>query len=315
MLIATAGQFSAKLFDELGREHEIVALADIQTSSKAADVRILIARGNLMVTEAVLKGLPGLQLVLKAGSGLNTIDQVACRAHGVKVIATGGSERSVAELAVGLIFACLRRLSYLDQCVRNGNFAAKHETTGRLVAGRLVGILGFGGIGRQAATILSAIGAEVHVYDRSISHPEKQALLSEIKATAASSIEDLLSRSDVLSIHLPLNETTRNLLDEDRLRLLPAGATVVNTSRAGIVSPHALLGALEDNRIGAAGLDVHYEEEGVSMDRIRTHPNVIGTPHIGAQTFEAKDEIANRLVREVRMFTDTETGRVEESVC
>jgi len=315
VLIATTGQFSAKLFKELSHEHEIESLADIQNSSKAADVRVLIARGNLRVTEAVLLGLPGLELVLKAGSGLNTIDQVACRARGVKVIATGGSERSVAELAVGLVFACLRRLSHLDLCVRNGNFAAKHETTGGLVAGRSVGILGFGATGRHTATILSAIGAEVHVYDRSISRPDKQALLSEIQASAASSIEDLLSCSDILLIHLPLNDATRNLLGADRLTLLPAGAIVVNTSRAGIVAPHALLRALEDNRIGAAGLDVHYEEEGVSMDRIRTHPNVTSTPHIGAQTVEAKDEIANRLVRQVRLFADAKAGHVEANVC
>ncbi|QPB24292.1 3-phosphoglycerate dehydrogenase (plasmid) [Rhizobium sp. 007] len=233
---------------------------------------------------------------MKAGSGLDTIDLEACERRGITVSRTGGSETSVAELTLALMLACLREISRLDQSVRARNFAAKTGAIGGTLDGRTVGIVGFGAIGAKVAKLLAGFGAHILVFDRSIHQTDKRTILTALGATPNFDLDTLLKKAQVLTLHVPLTPATRGLIDERRLSLLPSNAILVNTARAALVDRLALEEALVQKRLTAAGLDVHFEEDGVTNSRLLDLPNVISTPHVGAQTYEAQEAVAGRIV-------------------
>ncbi|MDE2005029.1 MAG: hypothetical protein KGI51_00575 [Rhodospirillales bacterium] len=230
-------------------------------------------------TAALIAAAPRLRLIQKIGVGVNTIDLEAARARGIPVCNLPGTNaRAVAELALALMLACLRRLPMLDRAMREGRgFALEPERLDGMgeLGGRVVGLVGFGAIPRLLAPVLEALGCRV-IYTARGARAGLEA--------GFRSLDALLAEADIVSLHLPLTPETTRLIDAARLARMRPGAVLVNTARGGLVDSVALAAALREGRLAAAGLDVFETEPPSADDPLLALANVVLTPHIGWQT-------------------------------
>jgi len=227
------------------------------------------------VTEDQIARAAKLRLVQKIGTGVNTIALDACRARGIAVCNLPGSNtRAVAEMTLLLMLACLRRLRELDAALRRPGGWAQAATLQdglRELAGRSVGLIGYGAVPRLLAPMLEALGAKVLYWSRSARNTEFDVLLND---------------ADIVSLHLPLTSQTERMIDAKRIARMKPGAILVNTARGALVDEAALADALRSGRLAAAGLDVFAEEPLHSEHPLLALPNVIGAPHLAWLTRE-----------------------------
>jgi len=233
------------------------------------------------VTAAVIAAAPRLRLIQKIGVGVNTIDLDAARAHGAAVCNMPGSNsQAVAEAALLLMLAALRRAVTVDRQTREGQGwrmdADAFDRMGEL-GGRTVGLVGYGAIPRLLAPVLRALGAQV-VHTSRTAGGDGWLPLGE-----------LLARSDVVSLHVPLTAATAQLIDADSIARMKPGAVLVNTARGGLVDEPALVAALRSGRIRAAGLDVFATEPAPASNPLFSMDNVIVAPHVAWLTPETLD--------------------------
>ncbi len=261
----------------------------------------IVVRGRTKITRDIIAGSQ-LKLIARAGAGLDNIDVNAATERGIKVLSTPRAPSiAVAELALGLILALLREIPRADSALKQGNWIKK-ELMGGELRGKTLGIAGFGRIGRELAKRAKAFEADVQAYDViDISHSAE-----ELGVELSPSLEDLLSTSDIVSLHLPLLPETKHLLNSEKLARMKRTGLLVNTSRGGVIDESALLDAIRNNKLAGAALDVFEVEPPTSWELLQL-PNVICTPHIGAQTHEAQDasglEIAQSLLEEARKLS------------
>jgi D-3-phosphoglycerate dehydrogenase len=214
-----------------------------------------------------------LDVVVKYGSGMDNIDIESARVRGVRLDSTAeANSRSVAELTVGLMLALARNIAGHDRGVRSGAWARQ---TGIELEGKRLGLVGFGSVGREVATIGRALGMEVIVHDPYV--------VAEIEQ---GSLHDVLSTSDVVSLHLPLNEETRGVIGGGELSMMKASALLVNTARGELVDEEALAKALETGRLRGAAFDVFSTEPPGDSPLLHLE-NFISSPHAGAATYDA----------------------------
>jgi phosphoglycerate dehydrogenase-like enzyme len=222
---------------------------------------------------AMIAAAPRLRLIQKIGVGVNTIDLDAAQARGVPVCNLPGTNaRAVAELALTLMLAAIRRVPRFDAELRAGVWSnpALQDGIGEL-GGRTVGLVGYGAIPRLLAPVLAALGCRVIYHTRSeVLDPPG----------AYRGLAELLAEADVVSLHVPLTPATSHLIDAAALGRMKPGAVLVNTARGGLVDQAALVAALRDGRIGAAGLDVFEDEPIGAGDPLLALPNVVVTPHV-----------------------------------
>lgn len=246
------------------------------------------------VTAAVIRAAPRLRLIQKIGVGVNTIDLGAARAHGAAVCNMPGSNsQAVAESALMLMLAALRRAVPLDRQTRAGMGwrmdADAFDQMGEL-GGRTVGLVGYGAIPRLLAPVLRALGAHVIHTARSATqdgwHP----------------LGELLARSDVVSLHVPLTGETARLINADSIALMRPGAVLVNTARGGLVDEEALVAALRTGRIRAAGLDVFAEEPAAASNPLFDLDNVVLAPHVAWLTPETLGRSIHIAVENCRLL-------------
>jgi len=247
-------------------------------------------------TAAVIAASPRLRLIQKIGVGVNTIDLAAASARGIAVCNLPGSNsRAVAEMALLLMLACLRRLPVFDAGLRAGRWACAPEIQDHLgeLGGRTVGLIGYGDVPRALAPILAAMGCRLLYTARS----EKSDAIGEYR-----DLNTLLAESDVVSLHVPLSAETERLIDAAALARMKPGAVLVNTARGGLVDQAALTAALRDGRLGAAGLDVFATEPADPGDSIFAFENVVVAPHVAwitdgtfARSFATASENCRRL--------------------
>ena len=243
----------------------------------------LLLRSATQVTQELLDAAPNLRVVGRAGVGVDNIDVEACTRRGVAVFnAPSGNTISAAELAFALMLASVRRVAAADRSLRAGEWA-RSRFKGNELRGKVLGLVGAGRIGGEVARRARAFGMSVLVYDPYLTRER----VAELDAEAAE-LDDLLGRADVITLHVPLTDSTRNLLDADRLALLKPSAHLVNTSRGGVLDEAALAEALRDGRLAGAALDVYAQEPLEAGSLLRDAPNVILTPHLGASTEEAQ---------------------------
>jgi D-3-phosphoglycerate dehydrogenase / 2-oxoglutarate reductase len=237
------------------------------------------------VTAAVLDAGP-LRVVVRFGSGTDNIDLAAAWSRGVKVSSTpGANARSVAELTIGLLLALARHLVLHDREVRSGSWS-RH--TGIELAGRRLGVVGYGAVGRQVAGIAGALGMEVVATDPAVR--EADVPLVEL--------ETLLASSDAVTLHLPLADETRGMIGAAQLGRMRPQALLINTSRGGLVDERALAQALAAGRLGGAAFDT-FEREPPEVSPLLTLDNFIASPHAGAATVEATRRTGVAAVREL----------------
>ena len=261
------------------------------------DCDVLIVRSRTKVTREIIESGKHLKLIARAGSGLDNIDLKAAEERGIAVINTPeASADSVAELTIGLMVALARKMILADSSMKQGKWLKK-ELMGFLLKGKKLGLIGLGNIGLRVARIAKAMGMKILVTKRVPPSPE---LLKSLEAEFLP-LDELLRQSDIVSIHVPLSKETRNMIDAEEIGKMKDGAFLINTSRGEIVNEKALLNALRSGKLGGAALDVYSVEPPENLELIK-QPNVICTPHIGAQTVEAQREASIRLAEKIIRF-------------
>jgi D-3-phosphoglycerate dehydrogenase len=277
-------------------------------------VNILVVRSKRVSAEAIRAGT-ALNLVVRAGAGVNTIDVGAASARGIYVAnCPGQNGAAVAELTMALVLALDRGLCDATALLREGRWDKARFANARGLLGRRFGIAGLGHIGQLVAERARAFGMEVRAWSRSLT-PQRA---SRLGVTRAASLIDLARTSDVLSLHLPLNDQTQRIVDRTVLEALPDGAIFVNAARAGIVDYEALAEATARKGL-RVGLDVFDGEPkaptGAIAAPILRAGVVYGTPHIGASTEQAQHAIATEVCRIVRAFLTEEEVPNVVNVC
>lgn len=260
-----------------------------------SDASALIVRSSTTVDAALLEAAPRLEVVGRAGVGVDNIDLDAATRQGVAVLnAPGGNTSSTAELALALLLAVARRIPEADRAVRAGRWDRK-ALRGSQLRGRTLGIVGAGRIGSAVAQRARALGMELLVHDPYVSGDRIEDLGAE-----SVELEALFERSDVVTLHAPLTAATEGLVGPDELGLLGPDGYLVNAARGGLVDEEALAAALGGGQLAGAALDV-YGQEPLSADSpLREAPNLVMTPHLGAATAEAKREVALEIAGSVR---------------
>lgn len=270
-----------RILEGVDRRHFEIAIVDERDEAtlkrEIADAQVLLHVLS-PVTAAIMSAAPLLKLVQKIGVGVDAIDREHAKRNGIAVCNMPGTNTAaVAELALGLMLACLRRIPPVDAALRAGNgwpAAQEHLDAAGEIDGACVGLIGYGAVARRLAGVLRAMGATV------IAHSPR-AKDADVELVA---LDDLFARSDIVSLHVPLTPETRDLLDAGRIARMKRGAIVVNTARGPLIDEGALVAALLDGRVAAAGLDVFAQEPARPDNPLFRLPNVVVTPHVAWMT-------------------------------
>lgn len=258
--------------------------------AQLADADALIVRNRTRVDVALLDAAPMLKVVGRLGVGLDNIDVAACAARGIGVIpATGANAGAVAEYVIGTAMALLRQAYTRSNETAAGKWPRAALSNGRELAGKTLGLIGFGGIGQLTARLAQALGVNVIAYDPMFG---VTAPVWAATGVACKTIDELLATADIVSLHVPLVEPTRNLIDAAAMARMKPGSILINTSRGGIVDEAALALALHGGHLGGAAIDVFVQEPLVGGTALADAPNLILTPHIAGVTEESNTRVS-----------------------
>lgn len=283
---------------ELG--HEVVEqfYEPDQLGAALRDFDAVVVRSKTKVRANHIDEAKGgkLKLIIRGGVGVDNIDVKYAEENGIAVRNTpGASSQSVAELAMGHMFACTRYISIAGHTMREGKWEKKAYGKGIELQGKTLGIIGFGRIGQHLGVMAKAIGMNVVAYSTT-RRPEVEAKFGIPYVT----LEELLAQSDFISLHAPAAPGAPPI-NADTIAKMKDGVVIINTSRGANVDEDALLAALESGKVRAAGLDV-YADEPTANAALYSHPMVSCTPHIGAATVEAQKRIGTEIVDIIRSF-------------
>lgn len=243
-----------------------------QLTSQISNYDALMVRSRTKVTKDIIEKGKNLKVVARIGSGYDNIDVQSCREKNITVVnAPDANSAAVAEVEVGLIISYLRNLPKTITSMKEGLWL-KNESWGEEINGKTVGILGYGHVGKKVANIMQAFGANVLIHSRNFQ---------------TASLREIFSRSDIVTIHLSLNDETRGCITQSLLSEMKQTALFVNLARAQLVDEGFLYKTLKQKKIKGAVLDVFWQEPLPADSRWRELDNVILTPHIGAATYEA----------------------------
>jgi formate dehydrogenase len=287
----------------LFREHDLVVATTREEAERAiGDADVLVSTAFHPLTADLLQRAERLRLIQVAGAGVDHVDLEAARARGVTVAAVAGANAgSVAEHVVLAALALLRGLVPSDRALHAGEWPLAEWMAGAHdLAGRTVGIVGMGRIGREVAARLLPFGVGLLYHDVRRLPPEEEAALG----LSYADLEALLAASDLVTLHLPLTPQTRGLLDAGRIARMKRGALLVNTARAELVDEAALAEALRDGRLAGAAVDVFHPEPPPADHPLRGLPNVLLTPHGAGVTVEAQERIAQAAVQNILRWLD-----------
>ena len=258
----------------------------------AADCDALIVRNRTQVRGALLDAVKCARVIGRLGVGLDNIDVPACEARGMKVIpATGANALAVAEYVIATAMM-LRRASYLSTAdVVAGKWPRNALSAGRETAGSTLGLIGYGSIGQMTGALAHGLGTKVIAYDPALA--EGHAVWSG--AARRVDLATLITTADVISLHVPLVDATRNMFNAERIGAMKPGAILINTARGGIIDEAALAAALKSGHLGGAAIDVFASEPLPASDVFAGCPNLVLTPHIAGVSFEANVRVSSMI--------------------
>lgn len=261
----------------------------------ASDCQALIVRNRTQVKGKLLDS-PSLKVVGRLGVGLDNIDVGKCREKGIEVIpATGANDMSVAEYVItGLLM--LMRGSYMNSKEVGAGEWPREKLIGREVSGKTLGLIGFGSIGRETALRAEALGMHVIAFDPYIKPDDP---VWKKYNVARVSLDELLQKSDVVSLHVPLTESTKHIINSGNISKMKAGAIIINAARGGVVDELALAQALKEGRIGGALVDVFEKEPLPAGSPLADAPNCILTPHVAGVTKESNVRVSSLIAKKV----------------
>jgi (S)-sulfolactate dehydrogenase len=271
--------YDAKLVDDAPR-----------LKAEAATADALIVRNRTQVRGDLLAAMTRCKVVGRLGVGLDNIDVSACEARGMQVIpATGANALSVAEYVITSAMLLLRGAYQSTGAVAAGQWPRAALSNGRETAGKTLGLIGFGSIGQLTAQLARALGMEVMAFDAMMASDHPAFAANGVKAV---SLDALIAGADVISLHVPLVDSTRNLFDARRIAAMKRGAVLVNSARGGIVDEVALAAALKSGQLGGAAIDVFTSEPVPASAHFEACPNLLLTPHIAGVSSESNERVS-----------------------
>jgi (S)-sulfolactate dehydrogenase len=288
--------------DQLRARHEVdydPALVDdpARLAERAASADALIVRNRTQVRDKLLAALARCKVVGRLGVGLDNIDVAGCEAKGLRVIpATGANALSVAEYVVTTAMLLLRGAYASTAAVAQGRWPRAALSGGREAAGKTLGLIGFGSIGQLTARLARGVGMEVTAFDAmmDMDHPAFAQ-----HAVRCAGLEEVITMSDVVSLHVPLVESTRGLFDTQRIASMKKGAVLINTARGGIVDELALAAALKNGHLGGAAIDVFANEPLPAAPHFEACPNLVLSPHIAGVSAESNERVSFLIAQKV----------------
>jgi D-3-phosphoglycerate dehydrogenase len=299
--VLIADSISQRGIDELSRDNALDV--SVQTNLSVSQLleiipefSAIVVRSQTNVTAALLKAGTSLRVVGRAGVGVDNVDVEAATRRGVVVLnAPGGNTISTAEHAFSLLLCAARKIPQADASVRGKNWDRKN-LEGVELYNKTLGIIGMGRIGSDLSRRAIAFGMRVIACDPYLSAARARSLQVEL----VEELDDLLAISDFISLHTPLTRETRHILNAARLQKTKPGVRIVNCARGGLIDETALVNALQDRHVAAAALDVFEIEPLPSDSPLRSAPNLILTPHLGASTAEAQESVGIEIAQSIR---------------
>ncbi|MBL8323765.1 MAG: hydroxyacid dehydrogenase [Rubrivivax sp.] len=259
-----------------------------------------IVRNRTQVRGDLLKALTTggrCRVVGRLGVGLDNIDVAACEAAGLPVVpATGANALSVAEYVIGTAMLLLRGAYQSAAAVAAGQWPRTALSNGREIAGKTLGLVGFGSIGQHTARLARTVGMQVTAFDAMMDEDHPAFAAAGVRCTG---LNEVLTMSDVVSLHVPLVDSTRGLLNAARLAAMKKGAVLINTARGGIVDEAALAAALKSGHLGGAAIDVFATEPLPASPHFEGCPNLVLTPHVAGVTAEANERVSFLIAEKV----------------
>ncbi|GGL96692.1 D-glycerate dehydrogenase [Pseudooceanicola nanhaiensis] len=291
-----------ELFDvRFGETERPMTREELSEAMRSADVLVPNLRDRIDQTLIAQAG-PNFRLIANYGAGVDHIDVATCRQRGILVSNTPGVvTEDTADMAMALILAVTRRIPEGLARMQSQDWDgwSPGALNGGRIAGRRLGILGMGRIGRALAQRANAFGMQVHYHNRRRLRPEIE---EEYKARYWESLDQMVARMDVLSINCPHTPSTFHLMNARRLKLMKPDAVIVNTSRGEVIDQNALTRMLKSSAIAGAGLDVY--EFGQVNEELRSLPNVVMLPHMGSATTEGRIEMGEKVIINIKTFAD-----------
>ena len=265
-----------------------------QIAEKIGNFEVVVVRSRTKITRELIEKADKCKILARVGVGLDNIDQEAAKEKNIRVInAVEGAITAVAELVMGLMISMAREIPRADREIRNGNWIKK-ELMGSELKGKYLGIVGLGNIGKRLGRLARALNMNIIGYDVVPIDDEFSKEVGLMKAD----LDTLLSSADYVSFHVPLLDSTRHMINAEKLKMMKNTARIINTSRGGVIDEEALYNSLKDGSLAGAALDV-FEVEPATENKLITLPNFIATPHIGAQTKEAQLLAANIIAEKI----------------
>ncbi|AJA92920.1 3-phosphoglycerate dehydrogenase [Candidatus Nitrosopelagicus brevis] len=265
-----------------------------QILEKIENFEVIIVRSRTKITKDMIEKANKCQIIARVGVGLDNIDQTTAKEKNIRVInAVEGAMNAVAELVLGLMLSLAREIPRADREVRNGNWIKK-ELMGTELRGKYLGIVGLGNIGKRLGRLARALNMNIIGYDVV---PIDEEFSSEVGLMKAD-LGTLLASSDYVSLHVPLLDSTKHLINAEKMSTMKNTSRIINTSRGGVIDEEALYEFLKDGKLGGAALDV-FEVEPATSNKLASLPNFISTPHMGAQTKEAQSLAANVIAEKI----------------
>ena len=302
-LLPVIEQRMIQLFDVKSFSNNIVT-SHQEILHLCKDVDVLVPTVTDTIDEDLIKALPdSVKLIANYGAGVNHIDLVAAKKRNIIITNTPGVfTDDTADLTMALILSVPRRLAEGEKLMRSGNWQGWNPSSmlGHRISGKTLGVIGFGRIGEAVAKRAQALGLSI-IYNK------RRRLPASIEEALAVQYEDdidrLIARSDIISIHCPLNKETDTMIDKRRIALMKESAYIINTSRGEIIDEGALIDALENSQIAGAGLDVYTHEPAVD-ERLLKLANVVLLPHMGSATFEGRIASGEKTIANIRIWAD-----------
>lgn len=287
---------------------ESVSQQELEGKVKEADY--LLVSGRLKINRTVLGNAQNIKMIQRTGVGLDSIDLEYIRNHDIPFYVNKGvNAQSVAEHTILLMLASLRNLMEINENTKRGIW--KKQAQGvrtHELCGKTVGLIGMGAIGRKVAGMLKAFGAEALYNDVSKMKQEDENTLG-IKFSTR---EEIIEKSDIISLHCPLTDDTRHMINDRAVNKMKNGVILINTARGGLIDEAALINGIKNGKIAGAGIDV-YEKEPVDNSEVLNLQNVITTPHIGGVTYDSFYQMMYQAMRNIEMFDKGQLQEIEQS--
>ena len=265
-----------------------------QIAEKIGNYEVVVVRSRTKITKDLIQRADKCKIIARVGVGLDNIDQEAAKEKNIRVInAVEGAMNAVAELVVGLMLSLAREIPRADREVRNGNWIKK-ELMGTELRGKYLGIVGLGNIGKRLGRLAKSFNMNIIGFDVMPIDEEFSKEVGLMKADLGT----LLASADYVSLHVPLLDSTKHMINAEKITTMKSTARIINTSRGGVIDEDALYDALKNGNLGGAALDV-FEIEPATSNKLRELPNFISTPHMGAQTKEAQSLAANVIAEKI----------------